>query len=274
MTSDEDRLGRYVDAWKSTVDETVVLLRSLEEADWSRPTDLAGWDVRAVASHLAHIESELAGLDQDAVEVPALEHVRSPMGRYTEKGPLARRDWAPEMIVDELERAAAIRLAELRAHPPSDRSADPPITPGGIGWNWETLLRNRPLDVWMHEQDIRRAVGRPGDLDTAGAAHTVRVFATSLPYTVGKRVAPPAGTTVVVDVHGTCPVHVAVQMGEDGRATPMTTDPETPTVRLAMDTETFVLLCGGRRSAAGLEVLVIGDEQLGRRLLAVMAVTP
>ena len=22
------------------------------------------------------------------------------------------------------------------------------------------LLRNRPLDVWMHEQDVRRAIGR------------------------------------------------------------------------------------------------------------------
>ena len=54
---------------------------------------------------------------------------------------------------------------------PTRRASPTPIF-GGVPWNWRTLLRNRPLDVWMHEQDVRRAVGRPGGMDTvAGAAH-------------------------------------------------------------------------------------------------------
>ena len=68
-TSDADRLAQYVDAWKSAVDDTVALLRSLDDEDWARPTDLAGWDVKAVAAHLAHLESELAGNEQQHVEV-------------------------------------------------------------------------------------------------------------------------------------------------------------------------------------------------------------
>ena len=50
--------------------DVVALLRSLDEDDWSRPTDCPGWDVKAVAAHLAHLESVLAGRPQDHVEVP------------------------------------------------------------------------------------------------------------------------------------------------------------------------------------------------------------
>lgn len=274
MTSDQERLKRYVDVWADAVEKVVHLLRTLDPDDWDRPTDLPGWDVRAVAAHLAHLESELAGIAQTEVEVPELDHVRSPMGRHTEQGRIARASWSPEEIVDELAKAAEIRLAALREDPPTDGSAAPDVTPGGIGWDWETLLRNRPLDVWMHDQDIRRAVGRPGGLTDPAAAHTTQVFTMSLPYAVGKKVAPPAGTTVVVDVRGVHPVHLAVEMGEDGRARPTTPDPDEPTVRLELDLETFVVLAGGRRSPEQVEVAVSGDETLGARVLRAMAVTP
>jgi uncharacterized protein (TIGR03083 family) len=273
-TPDAARLAQYVDAWAASVDETVALLRSLSDEDWGRPTDLAGWDVRAVAAHLAHLESELAGNEQEQVQVPELPHITSPMGYYTEMGPIARRDWTTQQIVDELEAAAATRLAELRENPPADGSGTPPRTPGGIGWDWSTLLSNRVVDVWMHEQDIRRAVGRPGAMDSPGAEHTVSVFARAFGYTVGKRVAPPAGTSVVLDVTGLRPVHLAVQVDDSGRATPSGTAADAADVALTMDLETYVVLAGGRRGAEDVDVRVSGDHDLGRRVLAAMAVTP
>jgi uncharacterized protein (TIGR03083 family) len=273
-TSDADRLASYVDTGAAAAGDVIALLRSLDDADWDRPTDLAGWDVRAVAAHLAHLESELAGIEQQPVEVPELEHITSPMGYYTEQGPIARREWPPARITDELERAVATRLAALRAEPPTDGSAAPPRTPGGIGWNWETLLSNRVVDLWMHEQDIRRAVGRPGGMDTAGAEHTVSVFARSFGYVVGKRVAPPGGTTVVLDVTGLRPVHLAVRVGDDGRASALTGRVETADVAITMDLETYVILAGGRRSPEAVDVQVTGDEELGAKVLAALAVTP
>jgi uncharacterized protein (TIGR03083 family) len=272
--SDADRLASYVDAWAAAVDETVALLRSLDEADWDRPTDLAGWDVRAVAAHLAHLESELAGNEQQQVQVPELEHITSPMGYYTEMGPIARRDWPTAEIVDELEAAAAARLAELRAQPPTDGSGTPTRTPGGIGWDWNTLLSNRVVDVWMHQQDIRRAVGRPGGMDSAGAEHTVSVFARAFGYTVGKRVQPAPGTRVVLDVSGLRPVHLAVEVDDDGRAVAASATADDADVALAMDLETYVILAGGRRAPGDVEVSVSGDQELGRRILAALAVTP
>jgi uncharacterized protein (TIGR03083 family) len=273
-TSDADRLAAYVDAWAASVDETVALLRSLDAADWDRPTDLAGWDVRAVAAHLAHLESELAGNEQEPVQVPELEHITSPMGYYTEMGPIARRAWPVEDIVAELEQAAATRLAELRQDPPSDGSGTPTRTPGGIGWDWNTLLSNRVVDVWMHQQDIRRAVGRPGGMDSVGAEHTVSVFARAFGYAVGKRVKPAPGTTVVLDVTGLRPVHLAVRVGDDGRAAPADIAADEADVALTLDLETYVILAGGRRAPEDVEAKVAGDAELGRRVLAALAVTP
>ncbi len=273
MADDQARLSSYVETWKSSADDAVRLLATLAPGDWERPTDLPGWDVRAVAAHLAHLESELAGNPQDDVEVPPLPHVTNPMSHYTERGPLARADWPPDRVVAELAASVAARHADLLADPPTDGGGSPPRTPGGIGWDWRTLLSNRCLDVWMHEQDVRRAVGRPGHLDTPGARHTVAVFARSLPYVVGKRVSPPAGTTVVWEVTGPVAGTFAVAMGEDGRAA-KAPPPEDPSVRLTMDTEAFVVLGGGRRPPHEVEVTVAGDHELAARVLAAMAVTP
>jgi uncharacterized protein (TIGR03083 family) len=274
VTSDQLRLEQYVAAWISTIANTVALLRDLDEDDWARPTDLPGWDVRAVAAHLAHLESELAGNPQAEVGVPELPHIRSLTGVYTEMGPLARADWTTEQIIDELDSSTRLRGKALEADPPVDGSASPPRTPGGIGWNWETLLSNRVVDAWMHEQDIRRAVGRPGSMDTAGAAHTVSVFARSFGYVVGKRVGAPPGTTVVLDVTGVHPVHLAVEVDPDGRGVPTIDEPREASVTLRMDLDSYILLAGGRVAPDQASVEVLGDADLGMRILSSMAVTP
>lgn len=274
MTSDRERLQGYVESWRSAVDDTLTLLRSLDDADWSRPTDLPGWDVKAVTCHLAHLESDLAEIKQQRVELPDRPHLTSPTSRFTELGVVAREDKDPAEIVDELEESARIRHERLLADPPADGKADPPRTPGKIGWNWETLLSNRVVDVWMHEQDVRRAVGRPGGFGTPGAAHTVATFARGFSYVVGKLVAPPAGTTVVLDVTGSNPVHLAVEVDESGRAAVVPSELSSPSVVLRMDVETFVVLAGGRRPVDAVAVEVTGDPALGRRVLEAMAVTP
>jgi uncharacterized protein (TIGR03083 family) len=274
MTSDQGRLMGYVETWRSAADDLVTLLRSLDDEDWARPTDLAGWDVKGVAAHVAHLESDLCGVKQKRVEVPELEHLTAPNSIYTEMGLIAREDLSGAQITDEIEHAVAVRYEQLQTDPPTDGKAAPPRTPGRIDWNWETMLGNRLVDVWMHEQDIRRAVDRPGGMNTAAAQHTVQIFARSFGYTVGKRVAPPAGTTVVLDVAGVSPVHLAVEVNERGRAVPVTAIVEQPTVHLGMDTETFVILSGGRRAVSAVPVTVIGDRDLGGKVLAALAVTP
>ena len=260
--------------WAGAAADVVALLRSLQPADWERPTDLPGWDVRAVAAHLAHLESELAGNPQQQVEVPDAPHVRGFMGQFTEAGPIARAGWTTEEIVEELESSVATRLAALRADPPTDAAAPGPGFAGAIGWTWQTLLSNRPLDVWVHEQDIRRAVGRPGGLDSPAAAHVVGVFARSLPFVLGKKAGAAPGQSVRVVVTGEQPLDEAAVVGEDGAARAVPSYRRRRRRRWRWTPRPSSIRCSGRRDPEALDVTVSGDPDLGARVLTALATTP
>lgn len=191
------------------------------------------------------------------------------MGQFTEQGVVARKDHDADQLIREIRESATRRHTYLLANMPEDPSALADGFASFVGWNWARLLRNRPLDVWMHEQDVRRAIGVPGDLDSAPAKHAADYLLESLPMIVGKRVAPPAGTTVLVAVEGSEPY--AVSVGDDGRAHPMPNPPGHPTVQLSMGREDFIVLAGGRREAT--DVAIDGDPKLAEQIIDAMAVT-
>ena len=270
--TDQERLAGYVETWWQAVDDFTRLLEQLPAEEWATPTDLPGWDVRSVAAHTAHLEAVLAGAPEETIEVGEVPHARGLMGLYTEQGVLARADRTPDELINELREAATRRHTALLADPPTDGHAKPPVVFGGVGWDWNTLLRNRPLDVWMHEQDVRRAVGRPGGLDSPAARHTAAYLAESLGYVLAKRVGAPAGTTAVLEVEGLDPV--AYVVNDAGRGERVTDVPAEPAVRIATDLESFVLLAGGRRRPEPGAVTVTGDAELGARILEQMVITP
>lgn len=272
MDETQDELIRLVEVWWRAVDDFSTLLEEIPGADWSRPTDLPGWDVFALAAHTAHLEHLLAGGEHDDLDIGEVEHARGMMGRFTEQGVVARRGRTPDEVIRQLRESATARHTALLADPPVDPDAPAPGIFGAIGWSIRTMLRNRPLDVWMHEQDARRAVGRPGHMDTPPAVHAVDYLIESFGLVLAKRAAAPFGTTAVLRVAG----HPdrAFEVGEDGRGRPLASPPESPSLTLSMDREAFICLAGGRRTPPADAVVVEGDVELGARVLASMAVTP
>ncbi|MBC2931864.1 maleylpyruvate isomerase family mycothiol-dependent enzyme [Nocardioides sp. zg-1228] len=270
--TDQDRLAALVTVWWEAVDSFTRLLEGIGEDGWRTSTDLPGWDVHAVAAHTAHLEALLAGRPHDEGEVGDAAHLRGAMVSFTEQGVLARRDHTPDALITEIRESATARHARLLADPPTDPSAPAPGAFGAIGWTTELLLRNRPLDVWMHEQDVRRALDLPGNLDSAPAVHTTDYLLESLPYVVAKRAQAPVGSVVRLAVSGHPPATVVV--GQDGRGRPAGPGDGEPALTLATDREGFVLLAGGRRAADRVDVRLSGDAALGERVLASMAVTP
>ncbi|WP_043644209.1 maleylpyruvate isomerase family mycothiol-dependent enzyme [Nocardioides alkalitolerans] len=268
------RLTSYGDVWWAAVEDLLDLVADVPDDAWSAPTDLAGWDAHAVLAHLAHLEAVAVDTPHTPVDIGDAPHVRNDMGRFTEEGVVARRDRSPAELVDELRTATAARRAALVATPPTEPTAPAPTVYGAIGWDTETFLGNRPLDIWMHEQDLRRALDRPGGLQGVPAAYCTQKLLRSLPYVVGKRVAPPAGTTVVLSVGELPPV--GVEIGDDGRARPLDVDglPGDPTTRLATDLETYTIAAGGRRPVDVSRWQVSGDADLASRVLENLAVTP
>jgi uncharacterized protein (TIGR03083 family) len=265
-------LAGLVELWWRAINDFSALLETLGEEHWSAATDLAGWEVHAIAAHTAHLESLLAGTPHDEVEIGEPAHVTGMLGHFTEQGVVARRDRSPDELITEIRTSATARHTALVREPPQDPAAPAPGVFGLIGWTTERLLRNRPLDVWMHEQDVRRAIGRPGNLDGPAAVHTADYLAESLGFVLVKRGRAAVGTTAVLEVDGHAPYAVGVD--DHGRGHRLETVPADPTVRLAMSRETFVLLAGGRRPAEPGAVALSGDNDLGGRVVAGLAVTP
>ena len=97
-----------------------------------------------------------------------------------------------------------------------------------------------------------------------------------LGYVVGKKVGAPPGTVVAVEVEDLKGVEelrgYAVRVGDDGRAVPC--DPTLDaTVRLRLGVEEYIVLSGGRRPPESVDLVVEGDEELGRAVLDALAVT-
>ena len=115
------------------------------------------------------------------------------------------------------------------------------------------LWHIRIFDAWIPQQDMRRAVKRPGELEGPVAEHAVGRVAMAMPGS--------AGRTVALRTEG-------------GRARSLDEIPVTPTVRLSLDVETFTCLGCGRWNPAATwqqrKVQVTSDTALGQVIVAQM----
>lgn len=257
--------------WEETSRDLLDVVHALAPEDHDRPC-LPGWPVRDVLAHLAHLESAAAGMDQPAegrVEVTAKPNQAMPT-EVTEAGVAARRDRSPAELLAELE-AACLRRRELLADlDTSDPDALAPGLAGELGWDLRTWLRNRPIDLWVHEQDIRVATGRPVTTTGAGAVHVADLMTKVFPIALR---GVPAGTAVIARITGPRGRVLAARVGEDGRAAPFAQEEGDATV-LEMDDVTWLRLTAGRIDPAGADVAVTGDEQVAATVLRQLNVTP
>lgn len=268
MTTDAELVDQLEQVWTSIAE----LGDSLDEEEWKRATDLPGWSVQDNLTHLTGMEVGLLGRDVDTREVPDdLPHVKNDPGRRHEEIVEARRDVSGADALAEFREVTTARIAQLRGYGPDEFGADSwtPVGPGTV----RDLLPFRVFDSWVHEQDMRGAVDRPGGFDGAAAAAAFERIVAPMGYVVGKKAAAPEGASVVFAVDG--PIARTFAIGvEGGRASPLPEIPNDPTVRLSMDTTAFVRLGCGRvepaRAIDGGEVLVEGDEDLGRRVVESM----
>ncbi|WP_269855328.1 maleylpyruvate isomerase family mycothiol-dependent enzyme [Streptomyces sp. RPT161] len=269
------KLQPSIDAWTHSIEAISELVSPLAEGEWNRPTECPGWSVRDIVSHVIGLECEAMGDPRPIHSLPRdLFHVTDEFSRYMEVQVDVRRcHTGPEMTA-ELEYTIIRRSRQLR-----NENRDPETTVRGLMGAERTLelsLRMRAFDVWVHEQDIRRALDRPGNLDSPGAALTRDFLLPQLPKVVAKKAAAPAGSTVVFDVHGPVEFMRTVRVDAEGTGTIDGSVSLGPTVTLAMDWETFVRLTCGRVRPAGVadRVKVEGDQELADAVLAALAVTP
>jgi len=268
MTAD---LQSLLDAYADALTSFHAVATGLQNTDWGRPTDCPGWGVREQVAHVLALERQLSGhpLPPRLPAYPA--HVRGPSGEHMEAGIAALADVPTSELVTRLGRTIDEHLAQLRTL----ELAEDTTVVGTLGKPVPLLrfLPIRVLDVWTHEQDVRRATGRPGGLSGPAAQVSVGQIAALLPHVVGSAT-PQPGSSVAVVVDGEVPLTTTVSVGADGQAD--ATDAAAPdaTVTLRMSTETLGLLAGGRVDPAAAAVEIEGDDALGRRVLGELAIAP
>jgi len=249
------------------------LYSGLTPDEWETPTELPGWTVRDLLSHVIGTERMLLGEKPPEVELADSAHLKNPIGRTNELWVQERRDRDGATVLDEFRSVTAERLRDLRAKTPDDFDADS-FTPRGPG-TYREFMEIRVMDCWMHEQDARRVLARPGHLGGPVVERSLDECERALGFVVAKKAGAPGGTGVLFDVAGAAPrqIAVAVTQTPEGKTRASVVDSlsEEPDVRLGFDTESFVALCGGRwdaaKSVAEGRVTVDGNDALADAIL-------
>ncbi|WP_165978333.1 maleylpyruvate isomerase family mycothiol-dependent enzyme [Actinomadura darangshiensis] len=262
-----DEMQANIAAYEQTVRSTIALAGTFGDADWGRPTECPGWTVKDQLAHLVGVERDLLGDPAPAAEPREFDHVRNDFGRYLEIAVHARRPVPGPDVLAELADALERRLARLPGEDP-DRVL---MCPDGREGPYSRFMKFRAMDCWTHEQDVRRAVGRPGNLDAPAARCFWELLSRGLPLVVARRAKAAPGESVAFAITGPPDFDVTVTVDESGRGS---WSEAAPTTELAMDWETYVRLAAGRCTAADVTVRTEGDRDLAARILATMAITP
>lgn len=217
-------------------DRLLAVVDDLRDDDWSRPTDCAGWDVRAMLGHIlgalelqadpAERTRQLSAAAATAAQTGGLRLDAMTALQVTEHAALTR-DELRHALHEAVPRGLAARAGTTQAM--RDTPYDPQL-PGESGWTMgylNDIIFTR--DPWIHRIDICRAIGRQPELS---AGHDGRIVADLVADWARRHGAP---FTLTLDGHAGG-VYVAGQDGDD----------------LHLDAVEFCRILSGRERSSGL----------------------
>jgi uncharacterized protein (TIGR03083 family) len=146
-------------------DRFTAVLRALEPADWLRPTECSGWDVRAMAGHVLGMAEMVASFRQFAVQNAGAARAGGGIDALTSLQVRGREELTPEEVVERFAVVAprAVpgrrRLSRLmgRFPVPERQVVGDRTERWAFAFLFDVVLTR---DTWMHRMDICRATGR------------------------------------------------------------------------------------------------------------------
>jgi uncharacterized protein (TIGR03083 family) len=244
------------------------LLSGLSEQQWQAATPLPGWCVHNVVAHIVGTESMLQGLNApDAdIDLTTLDHVRNGVGAANEAWVRHLSSESEGALLQRFRSVTTDRRKRLTATSVDEWNAPMP-TPVGLE-SLGRFMRVRLFDCWMHEQDIRDAVGLPSseaELSGPAARLSLDEIAATMGFVVGKLGKAPEGSRVAIELTG--PLARTIRVAVDGRAQVVNDfGGLDPTASIRLDGLRFARLAGGRTDdTAGVELG--GDAEVGARIV-------
>ena len=248
----------------------------LDEAGFLTPTDLPGWTVKDVLSHILGTERSLRGEMPPDIEARG-EHVRNDLGAFNERWVDSLRSSTGAEVLAQFREVTAAQAADRYRLTAEELAAPGPTVFGEMAL--EQWLNVRLFDSFSHEQDIRRALGRPGNMDGEAARRAVLRGVSVLPRAVGKAAREmPDGVRVETVVDGVVGGRwVVVVTGGRGALEDAPLDGGFD-AGLRADADSFLRLVWGRVTPEAAEhdggLVLSGDAGLARRVAAGLNITP
>ncbi len=199
-----------------------------------------------MSSPIIGTEMMLSGTPTPESEAARPDYVRNDIGALNEAWVEHLRGESSAGMLAKFREITTRRKAMLSAMPIEEWNTVT-FTPAGPD-SYGRFMRVRVFDCWIHEHDIRHAVGRPAtddDLSRADARLALDEMAASMGFVVGKKGRAPDGSRVLIALTG--PLSRQIRVAVDGRAT-LVEDfgGADPTITITVDGLQFTRLAGGR----------------------------
>jgi len=257
--------------------QLINLLQSLTADEWNLQTIAPLWKVRDVAAHLLDTVLRKLSLVRDSWFVEnanplSPQDVIALVNRLNHEGVVVYRRLSPSVLIT-LMTIACDQSANFH------ESLDPfARATFNVSWageetslNWFDTAREL-TERWHHQQQIRLATGRPGIM-TPGLYHPVLdCLVRGLPYSY-RHTDAPAGTSVLLEISGSCGGRWALLKGTDGWGFARESPEEVACkVTLPQAIAWRVFTKGIAREAARPQIDIQGDEALADGILGLTAI--
>ena len=256
------------------------LLAGLRGEEWGRPTACPGWSAKDVAAHLLGDDvgrlargrdgfagAAFAPTGEGGFEAALLAFIN----RQNEAWVEATRRLSPRLLIDLLrwggeETQRYFESLDLYALGEPVSWAGPQPAPV-----WLDIAREY-TERWLHQQQIRDAVGRAGLKEPRFFAPVLATFVRALPHTF-RRVKAPAGTQVKLVISGASGGEWCIVRGEERWELQEGGGPELAAVVVLDEEIAWRLFTKGiSRDEAAAKCGYAGDRRLAAKLLDTVSI--
>jgi len=264
-----------VNLFPEILDALLSLLGDLSADAWQRPTACPGWSVKDVALHLLGVEVGNLSRRRDgqavAGPITSWEELVTFVNDFNEAWVQAARRMSPRLVIDVLQCTGLQMCAFFR-------SLSPYAIGDSVSWVgpepapiWLDLAREY-TERWVHQQQMRDAVGKPGLKQPRYFAPVLAAFMRALPRAF-RATSAAEGTVVTLTISGESDGQWSVRQ-EGGAWRLYEGAADRRDAEVLVDEEIAWRLCtrGLSQEQAREQVTFIGDQSLAAKVFEMVSI--
>jgi uncharacterized protein (TIGR03083 family) len=267
-----------VDLFPGLHAELMTLLRGLTPGDWSRPTACALWSVKDLAAHLLDGSMRRLSFGRDGLAatpdtpISSYADLVGYLNRLNAEWTAAARRLSPRVLIELLDFTSGPVHAFFRSLDPHAPALFPVAWAGEeASQNWFDIGREY-TERWLHQQQIREAVGAAGLTARRWLHPTLDIFVRALPLAY-QGVNAPVGRSVRIAIEGEAGgVWTLVRSAQGWRIFAGWEAGQAATVSLDQGAAWRLFSKGLDPESARRSLRIEGDPRLGEPVLGTLAV--